>query len=144
MDPITFGTIAMGVGDKMFGSLVDTGRREEESKALMRRANLMQSSLEENMRRAQGAQTQIMSSTKARMAGSGLEFDSGTFMDYLNGLATEFQKTNAFERKAAEEQISETRQAGAVANPNPIKGAFQKLDLELQREGKPMTGLGLF
>jgi hypothetical protein len=145
LDPLTFGTIAMGVGDisKMFAGLMDnTGHNT--AMLEYRKANLMQSALEENMRRAEGREAQVMSSTKSRMAGSGLEFDSGSFVDYLNGLATEFQKQNAFEKKQAEGEIALTRGAAYVQDSNPVTKLKTLMDQSGKSGVSPQEALGVF
>lgn len=149
MDPITFGTIAMGVGDvaKMFSGLMDNSGHTN-AMLTYRKANLMQSALEENMRRAEGRETQVMSSTKSRMAGSGLDFNSGSFMDYLNGMATEFQKQNAFERKQGTEQIDATRAAAYMMDSNVAtrgKSLIQQAGGDAKKAFQPFSpdsGLG--
>lgn len=100
MEPVTLGLIAMAVGAAIkitASALDDSGERQA---ALMhKQANMKLSALEETTRRAQGQQTQILSSTKARMAGSGFSSDSSSFSNYLTGMATEFQNQNDFAKR---------------------------------------------
>jgi hypothetical protein len=92
LDPITLGLIAAGAGGtatKVLGGLFDN------SADLMRQqAQVKLSTLEENMRRTEGAQTQVLSSTKARMAGTGFEDDSASFKGYIQTMATQFDTQN--------------------------------------------------
>lgn len=93
MDPVTLGLVSMGVGGavKMFGDIFGGNSQAD----LMRKeAGLKLSALEENMRRTEGHQTQVLSSTKARMAGSGFSGDSGSFTNYISTMATEFENQN--------------------------------------------------
>jgi hypothetical protein len=93
LDPVTLGLISMGVGGAVktlggiFGGI-------GQSDAMRKEAGLKLSTLEENMRRTEGQQTQVLSSTKARMAGTGLSSDSGSFTDYIHTMATEFDLQN--------------------------------------------------
>lgn len=115
MDPVTLGLIAMGVGGgvKALGDLFDdTASRQA---ALTRKAaDLKQSALEETMRRTEGSQTQVLSSTKARMAASGFSVNSKSFDDYLTGMAGEFQKQNAFQKQSGMASIELMREGADI------------------------------
>lgn len=119
MDPVTMGLIAMGIGGavKIAASLFDD-TADRQAALINKEADLKQSALEETMRRAEGQQTQVLSSTKARMAGSGFASDSLSFKDYLTGMATEFQRQNDFQRESGEKSIELMRQgASMIADP---------------------------
>lgn len=101
MDPVTLGLISMGVGGavKTLGGLFDnTASRQAD--LMHQQAQLKLATLEENMRRTEGQQTQVLSSTKARMAGTGFAGNSASFTNYLTTMATEFSAQN----KAAMQQ----------------------------------------
>jgi hypothetical protein len=106
MDPVTMGMVSMGVGGalKVFGGLFnDTASRQA---GLMRQeAQLKLSSLEENMRRTEGQQTQVLSSTKARMAGTGFAGDSPTFSNYITSMATQFETQNTFATRQGRQSV---------------------------------------
>jgi hypothetical protein len=111
----------MGVGGglKAFAGLFDDTAQKRA--VLMRQeANLEQSSLEENMRRLEGQQTQVLSSTKARMAGTGFASDSGSFETYLSGMAAEFQKQDTFAQKQGQQSIDLQRQAADIVADNGL------------------------
>jgi hypothetical protein len=117
MDPVTLSMIAMGVGGaiKIAGSLFDDTAGKQA--ALMRKeADLKQSALEETMRRAEGEQTQVLSSTKARMAGTGFASDSNSFTDYLSGMASQFTAQNAYAQKAGMESIDLIREGADIVD----------------------------
>jgi hypothetical protein len=63
------------------------------------------------MRRAEGMQTQLLSSTKARMAATGFSTESGSFEGYLTGMAEEFTRQNDFAKKQALQNIELERAA---------------------------------
>lgn len=115
MDPVTAGLIAMGVsgGVKALAGLLDNSA-EKKAQLMRQEADLKQSALEESLRRAEGAQTQVLSSTKTRMAATGLSGDSGTFQSYLTGMASEFQKQDAFARESGMKSIDLTRKAADI------------------------------
>lgn len=96
MDPLTLSMITMGVGGavKVAGDIFGANSASSQADLMRQQANLKLGALEETERRAEGQQTQVLSSTKARMAASGFEMDSGSFKDYLTSMATEFQNQN--------------------------------------------------
>lgn len=116
MDPVIGGLIAMqavGGGIKTLADLFDnTGAKEAE--LTRQAANLKLSALEETMRRAEGQQTQVLSSTKARMAATGFSSDSKSFTNYLTGMAQEFQKQNDYARQSGMASIDLMRDAADV------------------------------
>jgi hypothetical protein len=116
MDPVTAGLIAVGVGGgliKAFGGLFDD-TAEKKANLMRKEADLSKSALEENMRRTEGQQTQVLSSTKARLAATGFDSDSNSFTQLLSGMSSEFDKQNAFARKQGEASIDLQRQAADI------------------------------
>jgi hypothetical protein len=90
--------IGLGTGMNSFAGLFDDSHAEKAG--LMRdQAKMTQSAFEETMRRAEGQQTQVLSSTEARMGATGFSTDSGSFQQYLTGMASEFHKQNDFSTK---------------------------------------------
>src|SRR5713226_8963644 len=84
--------------------------------SLMRKeAQLKLSTLEENMRRTEGAQTQVLSSTKARMAGTGFSSDSPSFTDYIKTMSTEFEAQNRAAREMGLQSVDLIRQGADAA-----------------------------
>lgn len=125
MDPVTMSLIAMGVGGavKLAGSLLDD-TASKEAAMLNKEADIKQSALEETMRRAEGEQTQVLSSTKARMAGSGFASDSASFTNYLSGMAAEFQKQNEFAQQQGMQSIELMREGAAITG-DPMQRILQ-------------------
>lgn len=121
MDPVVAGLIAMGVsgGVKALAGLFDKSAGQK-AQLMRQEADLKQSSLEESLRRAEGAQTQVLSSTKSRMAGSGFSTDSGSFQSYLTGMASEFQKQDAFARESGMKAIDLTRKAADITDSDGL------------------------
>lgn len=119
MDPATISLITMGVGSavKVGSDLFDdSGARE--AKLLREQAMLKQSALEETMRRSEGAQTQVLSSTKARMAATGFDSGSESFTNYLSGMADQFQMQNKFQAQQGMKSIDLMEQgANILADP---------------------------
>lgn len=140
MDPVTLGLISMGVGGaiKVGADLFDnTGAKQA---GLMReQANLKLSALEENMRRTEGQQTQVLSSTKARMAGTGFASDSPTFSSYITTMATQFDLQNKFAEDSGLKSVDLMRQ-GADMLDNPVAKGF-KVAADIFGTGASMFGL---
>jgi hypothetical protein len=111
LDPVTLGLISMGVGGavKTLGGLF--GGIGSQADLMRKEASLKLSTLEENMRRTEGQQTQVLSSTKARMAGTGFSTDSGSFTDYIHTMATEFDLQNKFTWEAGRKSVDLMRRA---------------------------------
>lgn len=123
MDPVTLGLISMGVGGaiKVGANLFsDSG-----ADAMREQAKLKLSALEENMRRTEGQQTQLLSSTKARMAGTGFDASSPSFTNYITTMADEFTKQNEFTLKNGLAAVDLMQQsADKLASPlKPLLGA---------------------
>jgi hypothetical protein len=121
VDPITLGLISMGVGGaiKVAGDLFDnTGSRQADLMHQQAAAKL--SALEETMRRTEGQQTQVLSSTKARMAATGFDAGSGTFTNYLGAMADQFAQQNAYTRKAGLDSIASMNTAADIMG-DPLK-----------------------
>jgi hypothetical protein len=122
VDPVTLGLVSMGVGGavKMFGDIFGGFGKAD----LMRKeAQLKLSSLEENMRRTEGQQTQVLSSTKARMAGTGFATDSASFTDYIQTMSTEFDAQNKFAREQGLKSVDLIRQGADAAALGGALGA---------------------
>lgn len=121
MDPVVAGLVAMGIGGglKAFAGLFDD-TASKKADLMRKQAGLEQGALEETMRRREGAQTQVLSSTKARMAGSGFSNDSKSFTDYLTGMASEFEKQNSFARTQGMQAIDLERQAADITGDNGV------------------------
>lgn len=112
MDPVTMGMVSMGIGGaiKVFGGLFnDTASRQ--AGLMHKEASLKLSTLEENMRRTEGQQTQVLSSTKARMAGTGFASDSATFSNYITTMATQFGAQNNAAEKQGKTSVDLMNQA---------------------------------
>jgi hypothetical protein len=91
---------------KVLGGLFDN------TADLMRQqAQVKLSTLEENMRRTEGQQTQVLSSTKARMAGTGFSDDSKSFTGYIQTMATEFEAQNKATHDIGLKSVDLMRQA---------------------------------
>lgn len=119
MDPTLIGLIGTGGGGALKGLAGLFDHSVEDQAAIMRReADIRQSALEETMRRTEGQQAQVLSSTKARMAGTGFATDSGSFDKYLTGMAAEFQKQNDFTRKNTMDSIEMERGAADLMTEN--------------------------
>lgn len=119
MDPITMGLISMGVGGgiKALGGLFDDSAQKRA--AVMRsEAEQMKSSLEENMRRMEGSQTQVLSSTKVRMASTGFDSGSSSFESYLNGMAEQFGAQDANTEKRGADAYQAQIQAADLVGDN--------------------------
>lgn len=115
MDPVTIGLIAMGIGGAIkIGSDLFDDTAQRKAALMHKEADLKKSALEETMRRAEGSQTQVLSSTKARMAGTGFDSDSESFTSYLTGMASEFQKQNTFQRKQGMASIDLMHEAADI------------------------------
>jgi hypothetical protein len=121
-NPFTLTSLGVGMDYlKDIAGMFDMGAKSHyEAKSDMMKANLMQSSLEENMRRAEGMQSQVLQSATSKMASSGLDYSSKSFTDYLSGMATEFQKQDVFTRNQAQSQIDMVRGAAIVQDPNAV------------------------
>jgi hypothetical protein len=111
----------MGVGGaiKVAGDLFNnTGAKEAD---LMRQqAGQKLAALEETMRRTEGQQTQVLSSTKARMAGGGFNVDSASFTNYLGAMNDQFAQQNAYTRKTGMDSIASMYQAADIMG-DPLK-----------------------
>lgn len=121
MDPVTLSLISAGVGGavKVASDLFDPSGGQQAN--LMRQeAALKMSALEESMRRAEGAQTQVLSSTKARMAATGLDSGSATFSGFLKSMSDRFTEQNAFTQAQGTKAIS-MMDASADILANPAK-----------------------
>lgn len=124
MDPVTLGLITMGVGGaiKLGGDLFDdTASRQ--ANLMRQEAQVKNSALEENMRRAEGAQTQVLSSTKARMAGTGFDSSSASFSNYLEGMGAQFAAQNKFTADAGQKSIQLMEQSADLIG-DPLKKVF--------------------
>jgi hypothetical protein len=112
MDPITLGLVSMGVGGatKFISDIFDptAGRQAD---LLRKQADLKLGALNESMSRAFGQQTQLLSSTKARMAGTGFDESSGSFTGYIKTMASTFEQQNAYTRASGLASIDLMRQA---------------------------------
>jgi hypothetical protein len=126
VDPVTLGLVSMGVGGAvktlggLFGGLgqADLMRKE---------ASLKLSALEEGMRRTEGQQTQVLSSTKARMAGTGFGTDSPSFSKYISTMATEFENQNKFTWDQGLKTVDLIRQGANSAEVGGFVGAAADL-----------------
>lgn len=140
MDPVTLGLISMGVGGavKVASDLFDdTASRQ--ANLMRKEADLKLSTLEENMRRTEGAQTQVLSSTKARAAATGFASDSASFDRYLTGMAAEFQRQNDFTKTQGMAQVDLMREsADILGSPVP---KFIKAATDIFGTGTGIAGL---
>jgi hypothetical protein len=124
MDPVTLGLISMGVGGaiKVGADLFDNTAGKQ-ADLMHQQAALKLSGLEENMRRTEGQQTQVLSSTKARMAGSGFATDSGSFTNYISTMATQFDLQNKATKEGGMKSIDLMNQAADIMD-DPMKKIF--------------------
>lgn len=117
MDPYTvalFAVAAAGLVKGIIGALDDTAERKA---ALMRQeAGIEQSNLNENMRRMEGQQTQVLSSTQARMAATGFSSTSGSFKGYLSGMADQFKMQDQFQATQGQDVIKLQEQGADIMN----------------------------
>lgn len=122
MDPVTIGLVSMGVGGalKVFGGLFGNN----EADLIRQQAQLKQDTLTENMRRTEGQQTQVLSSTKARMAGTGFAAESGSFTDYIKTMDTEFTRQNKMTRDLGMRSVDLMRQGASAADTNKLLGSL--------------------
>jgi hypothetical protein len=121
LDPVMLGLISMGVGGavKTVGGLFGGGNQAD---TMRKEASLKLSTLEENMRRTEGQQTQVLSSTKARMAGTGFSTESGSFTDYIQTMATEFDKQNEFTYEAGRKTYDLMREGANTTMAGSLVG----------------------
>lgn len=121
MDPVTMGLIAMGVGGavKLAGDLFDD-TSSKQANLMREQARLKMGALEETMRRREGEQTQVLSSTKARMAATGFSSDSLSFTNYLTGMADEFKKQDEYASKSGLASIALMDKAADILD-DPMK-----------------------
>lgn len=125
MDPVTLGLISMGVGGaiKTLGGLFDnTASREAD--IMRQQAQLKLSTLEENMRRTEGQQTQVLSSTKARMAGTGFAGDSASFSNYITTMATQFSAQNKATMQQGRASVDLMNQAADITDSTGLQKLF--------------------
>lgn len=125
MDPVTLGLISMGIGGavKVGADLFDNTAGKQ-ADLMRQQADMKLSGLEENMRRAEGQQTQVLSSTKARMAESGFASDSNSFHNYIDTMATQFDIQNANTKAGGVQAVDLIRQ-GADMLDNPLTKMFK-------------------
>lgn len=85
--------------------------------------------LDETMRRTEGAQTQVLSSTKARQAGTGFSSSSSSFTGYLQGMAEQFQMQDDFTRTQGMKSVDLIEKAANLSDHNQfgIAGTFSGL-----------------
>jgi hypothetical protein len=136
VDPVTLSMIAQGVGGafKVFGDIFGGNSQAD----LMRQeAQLKLNTLEENMRRTEGHQTQVLSSTKARMAGTGFSTESGTFTDYIKTMSTEFEAQNKATKETGLKSVDLIRQGADAAE----LGGYLKAAGDLFGTGANIAGL---
>lgn len=144
MDPATLGLIvaAVGVGIKVVADqLDDTGAKQ--AALLHSQAAQKQSVFEETMRRQEGSQSQILASTKARTAASGFAL-TGSFSDYLSGMATQFQFQNSADAANNRQSVDLILQGASIAGDPSAKNFRTASDIAngLGQVGKAYTGLG--
>lgn len=125
MDPVTMALIGVGVGaaGKLLTGLFDH-TASDQSNLMHQKADLDQSALDENMRRTEGQQTQVLSSTKARMAATGFDTGSGSFSNYLSGMSQEFNKQNAYALTSGTKSIDLENQAADVTGNVDLSKIF--------------------
>lgn len=144
MDPATLGLIvaAVGVGIKVVADqLDDTGAKQ--AGLLRAQAGQKMSAFEETMRRTEGNQSQILASTKARTAASGFEL-TGSFSDYLSGMATQFQFQNSADAANNAQSVDLILRGAGIAGDPSVKNLRTASDIAsgLGSVGKAYTGLG--
>src|SRR5882724_4091675 len=107
----------MGIGAavKIFGGMFGG---PSEGDLIRQQAKLKQDTLTENMRRTEGQQTQVLSSTKARMAGTGFASESGSFTDYIKTMDTEFTRQNKMTRDLGMRSVDLMRMGANMADEN--------------------------
>lgn len=116
MDPtliaMIFGT-ALKAGSYVFD-------QTEQRKAAIMRDGMQrtQQGLEENMRRLEGQQTQVLSSTRARMAGTGFASSSGSFENYMTEMSTQFGLQNTFKQAQGQANIEDMQKAADLTGDN--------------------------
>jgi hypothetical protein len=112
MDPVTIGLVSLGIGGglKILGSLFDDSG-EQKAAIMHEQANMKLAALEETQRRAEGQQTQVLSSTKARMGATGFASESASYENYLTGMAEEFTKQNTFAMSQGKREVALLHQA---------------------------------
>jgi hypothetical protein len=124
-DPVTdFINGNVSSSDKM-GAIAPGGDLlgDRQANLMREQAALKLGAFEESMRRAQGMQTQVLSSTKARMAGSGFSTGSGSYSDYIHGMASEFDKQNKMNTEFAAKDLFMSEQAASMtASANSMAG----------------------
>lgn len=145
MDPLTLGllvTAVVGTAIKVGSDLADnTGAQQ--AMLLHNQAAQKQSAFEETMRRAEGSQSQVLASTKARAAASGFAL-TGSFSDYLSGMATQFQFQNSADAANNRQSVDLILQGAGIAGDPTAKNFRAASDLAsgLGQVGKAYTGLG--
>lgn len=125
MDPITVSLIAAGIGGgiKAFAGLFDD-TPEKVAGLKKQEADMKLAAFEENQRRAEGRQGQVLSSTEAKFAATGFRSDSDSFKSYLTGMASEFQKQNEFSKQQALKAHDLSYQAAELGVPSTMDKAL--------------------
>lgn len=123
MDPVTLSLIGMSVGGGALKMIGDIFGGNSQAELMRQEAQVKLSSLDENMRRTEGQQTQVLSSTKARMAGTGFSSDSASFTNYIKTMSTEFDAQNKATKDQGERSADLIRQGADAAQLGGYLGA---------------------
>lgn len=121
MDPTLlqlFTTGAKAVGKYGLDIFDGTFGQPTQGDMLREQASMKVSALEESTRRAEGAQTQVLSSTKARDAGTGFDSSSASFTNYLQGMANQFQAQDSFATAQGMKSADMIEQAAQLSDHN--------------------------
>lgn len=101
----------LNIFDNTFGQPTQGQMLHEQAQAKL-------GALDETMRRAEGAQTQVLSSTKARQAGTGFSSTSSSFTGYLQGMAEQFQMQDDFTRDQGMRSVDLIQKAATMSDHN--------------------------
>lgn len=121
MDPILLQMISTGAkATGQFGLNVfnNSFGQPTQGDLLREQASAKMGALEETMRRQEGSQTQVLSSTKARDAGTGFASSSESFTNYLQGMADQFHMQDEFTRQQGMKSIDMIDKAAALSDKN--------------------------
>lgn len=121
MDPILLQMMSTGmkaIGQYGLNIFDNTFGQPTQGQLLRSQAEGKLSAIEESTRRAEGAQTQVLSSTKAREAGTGFSTASSSFTDYLKNMAEQFQMQDQFAQAQGMKSVDLISKAADLSDHN--------------------------
>ena len=119
MDPTLLLSLGGGLASSLSGLLDHSGDKKAE--LTRAQAGIEQSTTAENLRRAEGRQSQAISSEAALQGGTGFSASSGSFTNMLHSMAEQFQAQNAFTRQQSLQKIDLLNKTAAAEATNPVQ-----------------------